>query len=457
MTGPHPDLTQNVIFGLGWIYTILFAMNVAWTVRSYRQGSHARMPDFFGGQEVPLAGAWALYSVLLFLLGLLHFTGASTPDSFLIRLPQGFKEGANSFADPKLYFAISTVVFLAMFWARRWLVKPTVAWLLLNFALVFMALSLTDYDFRQIVGKPDNVPIVAMLFIVGFFTWLYFKRAVENDDRIAEGRPVLEAEDNEKVLVWPDLVYTELICMVVLTVVLVVWGIVLQAPLEEPANAAKTPNPSKAPWYFLGLQEMLVYYDPWLAGVVFPSLIIVGLMALPYIDFNQKGNGYYTFNERKFAVLTFTFGFLPLWVAMIILGTFLRGPNWNFFGIYEFWDVHKLAALTNVNLSEYVWVYSPWASGLPAAAADAGAMSKVGAILLRESVGIVLVLGYFLVLPPLMAGTLFRRFFAQMGFWRYMTFAMLFLFMAALPIKMVLRWAINLKYIVAIPEYFFNI
>jgi hypothetical protein len=62
-----------------------------------------------------------------------------------------------------------------------------------------------------------------------------------------------------------------------------------------------------------------------------------------------------------------------------------------------------------------------------------------------------------LVLQPLMAGTLIRKFYVRMGFWRYMTFAMLFLFMAALPIKMVLRWAINLKYIVAIPEYFFNI
>ena len=90
---------------------------------------------------------------------------------------------------------------------------------------------------------------------------------------------------------------------------MLVWAIVLQAPLEEPASAVKTPNPSKAPWYFLGLQEMLVYYDPWMAGVVLPSMIVAGLMAIPYIDFNKKGNGYYTINERKFAYLTFQFGF----------------------------------------------------------------------------------------------------------------------------------------------------
>ncbi len=76
-----------------------------------------------------------------------------------------------------------------------------------------------------------------------------------------------------------------------------------------------------------------------------PSMILVGLMAIPYIDFNKLGNGYYTFNERKFAIGTFLFGFLPLWVAMIVLGTFLRGPNWNFFGPYEYWDVHKLELL----------------------------------------------------------------------------------------------------------------
>jgi hypothetical protein len=457
MTDPHPDLTYGVIMGLGWIYVILFAMNCWWTVRAYQRDAHFRMPEFFGGQEVPSAGPWALYSVMLGLVALFHFVSANNPEAFVVRLPSGFKDLVDKGADPRIYFAISTIGFVLAFWARRWLVRPTVAWVILNVLLIFTALSLTDWDFRQIVGKPDNVPIVSMLFIVAFFTWLYFKRAVENDDRIAAGQPPVEAVDNEKVLVWPDLVYTELICMVVLTVVLVVWGIVLQAPLEEPANAAKTPNPSKAPWYFLGLQEMLVYYDPWLAGVVFPSLIIVGLMALPYIDVNMKGNGYYTFNERKFAVLTFAFGFIPLWVAMIILGTFLRGPNWNFFGIYEYWDVHKLEALTNVNLSEYVWVYSPWASGLPTTAADAGGFSKLLTILLRESVGIVLVLAYFLALPPLMAGTLFRNFFVRMGFVRYMTYAMLFLFMAALPIKMLLRWAINLKYIVAIPEYFFNI
>jgi len=339
-------------------------------------------------------------------------------------------------------------------------VKPTVAWSLLNLSILFLGLSMTDYDFRLIVGKPDNVPIVGMLFILAFFTWLYFKRAVENDQRIKDGRPLVEQEKNDKILVWPDLVYSELICMIALTAFLVLWGIALQAPLEEPANAAATPNPSKAPWYFLGLQEMLVYFDPWLAGVVLPSLILVGLAVIPYIDFNKRGNGYYSYEERKFAVLTFLFGFLPLWVAMIVLGTFLRGPNWNVFGIYEYWDVHKLEAANNKNLSDFFWLYWPTGEmlgGMPKYNPQGGATEMVISILVREWLGIVLVLGYFMVSPIIMALTVFRKFYVKMGFIRYMVMANLLLWMAALPIKMVLRWTVSLKYIVAIPEYFFNI
>jgi hypothetical protein len=147
-------------------------------------------------------------------------------------------------------------------------------------------------------------------------------------------------------------------------IVLTVWSIVLDAPLEEPANPSRTPNPSKAPWYFLGLQEMLVYFDPWIAGVVLPTIIIVGLMAIPYIDKNPKGNGYYTFQERKFAITTFLFGFLVLWLSLIVLGTFLRGPGWNFFAPWELWDPHKVVAMVNVDLHEALGIRSKLGAGI---------------------------------------------------------------------------------------------
>src|SRR6266516_3719376 len=222
---------------------------------------------------------------------------------------------------------------------------------------LFLGLSVIDPNFRKIVTKPDNVPIVGMLFLIPFFTWFALREAVRNDQRTAQGKPLIEQEETaDKVLTWPDLVYTELICMVVLTVVLIGWSMALQAPLEEPANPSASPNPSKAPWYFLGLQEMLVYFDPWLAGVVFPGLIIVGLMAIPFIDINPKGNGYFTFKDRKFAISMFMFGFVIQWVLLVMLGTFMRGPGWNFFGPFETWDPHKVVPLVNVNLSEIIWV-----------------------------------------------------------------------------------------------------
>src|SRR6266404_5023898 len=300
----------------------------------------------------------------------------------------------------------------------------------------FLGISMIDPNFRLIVTKPDNVPIVGMLFLVPFFTWFSLREAVRNDKRLAEGKPLREQEETaEKVLTWPDLVYTELICMVVLTVILIGWSMALQAPLEQPANPSSSPNPSKAPWYFLGLQEMLVYFDPWLAGVVFPGLIIVGLMAIPYIDTNPKGNGYYTIKERRWEITTFLFGFLILWILLVILGTFLRGPNWNFFGPYEFWDIHKLEALVNVNLSELIWVklFHTNISGMN--------------LLVRELPGILLVVFYIGVLPGVLAKKGLKKYYEKLGPWRYAVFVMLLLCMMALPIKMLLRWTINLKYI----------
>jgi hypothetical protein len=451
---PHPDLTLPVINGLGWIYLLLTLMNGWWTYRVFKNDGH--YDSVLGISHVPKAYTWALYTSALLLIAIAHLVTNSSPDRFLLKLPDWFKTIVNFFtSDARIFFSLSVVLFWAMIQFRETLVKATPAWLMLNGAILFLALSLTDYDFRQIVGKPDNVPIVGLLFLFGYFTWLYFQKAVDNDRRIAEGRPLAEKELKEQVLVWPDLVYTELLCMLLLTAFLILWGVALPAPLEEPGSSVKTPNPSKAPWYFLGLQEMLVYYDPWMAGVVLPLVIIGGLMAIPYIDFNRKGNGYYCFNDRKVSVAIFLFGFLPLWIGMIILGTFIRGPNWNMFGAYEYWDVHKLEVLNNINLSDFVWV-KMLGQSLPAYQGP-DTMLSIFTILKREWLGLALTVGYLVLLPPLMAMTFLRTYFMRMGFIRYMVFANLILFMMALPLKMVLRWAFSLKYIVAIPEWFFNI
>ena len=147
-------------------------------------------------------------------------------------------------------------------------------------------------------------------------------------------------------LVWPDLVYTEMICMVALTALMLVWALALQAPLEEPASSVKTPNPSKAPWYFLGLQEMLVY----LRSVVRRRRAPEHRRVRPHgdsvlsISTKRPATATTRSKQRKFSYIVFQIGFFELWIVLIILGTFLRGPNWNFFGPFEYWDAHKVLA-----------------------------------------------------------------------------------------------------------------
>jgi hypothetical protein len=356
-------------------------------------------------------------------------------------------DAINWLFSPLIYFVVSVAGFTAMIVYREKWTEPKFALKIVWGVLGVLALSMFNDHFREISTKADNVPIFLMVFSVGFCTWLSFRQAVVNDRRIALGQPPVEKETSDKkVYVWPDLVYIEFLATIVAGVALLVWSLCLHAPLEESATPAWTPNPSKAPWYFLGLQEMLVYYDPWLAGVVFPSLIILGLMAIPYIDKNPKGSGYYTFAERKFAIIPFLFGFLILWVTLIFLGTFLRGPNWNFFGPFEEWDPHKVVVLNNVNLSEYVWV-KMLRTGLP----------KFW--LIREIWGFLLIGFYFVGLPPLLTKRipLLGNLMAKLGVARYGILMNLMLLMASLPIKMILRWFLSLKYVVAIPEFFFNI
>jgi len=252
-----------------------------------------------------------------------------------------------------------------------------------------------------------------------------------------------------------------LIAMIVCTFLLVVWAVVLKAPLEAPASAAKAPNPSKAPWYFLGLQEMLVYFDPWMAGVVYPGLIIVGLCCMPFIDTNPKGNGYYTIRERPFAISTWLFGFLILWVVLIFFGTFLRGPNWNFYGPYEFWDPHKPTALNNIDVS-HIWWERILGRARPSPADYPNLplpefLRVFAVVMYREWLGVVLIFLYLVVLPVVLRFTIFRRMYENMGGIRYVIMVTLLLLMALMPIKMVLRWLFNMKYFIYLPEFNANL
>ena len=364
------------------------------------------------------------------------------------------KHAVNYLTAPYYFITLSFIVFALMFVLYKWWTKPAVFAVIFIGFLAFYFGSMADPNYRSIVAKPDNVPITIMVISVFFCIWLAFRRAALNDSRVSAGLPLLEEDKDDKVLVWPDLVYTELICLVLATAGLLLWAIVSKAPLEQPANPGYAPNPAKAPWYFLGLQEMLVYFDPWMAGVVYPGLIILGLAAMPFIDTNPKGNGYYTIKERPFAVSSWLFGFLILWVVLIFFGTFLRGPNWSFFGPYEYWDPHKAEALNNVNVSDLWWIFIR-RRALPGP--DSNPIPGVPYWLVREWLGFVLIILYMAVIPVVLARTIMRRMYEQMGGIRFAVMVLMFMLMALMPVKMVLRWLFNLKYFIYLPEFNSNL
>ncbi|HMB71118.1 MAG TPA: hypothetical protein VKU85_17535 [bacterium] len=126
---------------------------------------------------------------------------------------------------------------------------------------------------------------------------------------------------------WPNLFFRELLAVLLAMIVLTTAALVFDAPLEEPADPAHTPNPAKAPWYFVGLQELLATFDPWVAGVAIPLVIVFGLIAVPYVDPARKAAGGYDVRGRPLASAIFLTG-LTAWFALIAIGLWFRGPGW---------------------------------------------------------------------------------------------------------------------------------
>lgn len=304
----------------------------------------------------------------------------------------------------------------------------------------------------EIVTLPDNVPIVLLILVVPFYTWYALRQAFANDRLIdqLEADPQLAKNHHRKtqpwkpgwdreIYVWPYLLRMEFLAAIIVTFILMVWSITLDAPLEEPANPSLTMNPAKAPWYFLGLQEMLVYFDPWMAGVVLPTLILVGLMLIPYMDANPLGNGYYTFRQRKFAILAFGFGFIVLWLSMVVIGTFIRGPGWLWFWPGQTWDHNKLVFEVNRDLPDIFGITS----------------------MMGKSVFGAVIVGIYALLTALGVHKLFnwnefnRKIYKRMTLIQYVTLQIFLVTMMLLPAKMVARLLFRIKYVWITP--WFNI
>ncbi|MFB6226751.1 MAG: hypothetical protein ABEH89_00305 [bacterium] len=385
-------------------------------------------------------------------------------------MPETIIAFVNWLSAPVPITTFSIILFFVVMYFYRTITKPKVDLGIFAVVLgIFGAFCMEPWFYKQ-VTKPRHVPAVAIIFLMGFFGWLAMRQAAINDEYIEQGMEIPErAEAEKEVLTWPDLVFTEFISTLFVSVILMVWALTLSAPLEEPASATTSPNPAKAPWYFLGLQELLVYFDPWIAGVIIPTLIIVGLMAIPYIDRNPKGSGYYTYTQRPFAVTTYMFGWYILWILLVFRGTFLRGPNWAHFGLFEKWDTAKATASVNITFSDIIWVdilnmTPPEISGtnvfgLFTIPSDIwlGIMTLPIDPFVREFPGFIVLGLYFIVPTIVLAKTWWRDLYIKLGLIRYSILSFLMLTFVAIPLKMYLRWIFSLKYIVEIQSLYLNI
>jgi hypothetical protein len=212
-----------------------------------------------------------------------------------------------------------------------------------------------------------------------------------------------------------DSVGIEFIAGLIFTFIIMVWSLFMNAPLKELANPSDTPIDERAPWYFIGLQELLIYFDPWLAGVVVPTILLVGLMVIPFIDPNKEtGIGRYTLRDRPVAVPAFCFGF-AMWYVLIILGQFFRGPARMFYWPWEDKSVLKVVPVTEL-VNFHI----------------AGGFAFF-----------ILYFGFCLVVPQL----IFKNFYKTLGVVRYYIFMTLSATMLLVPIKIFLRYIFDIKYI----------
>ncbi len=214
-----------------------------------------------------------------------------------------------------------------------------------------------------------------------------------------------------------DSVGIEFIAGLIFTFIIMVWSLFMDAPLKELANPSDTPIDERAPWYFIGLQELLIYFDPWLAGVILPSILLVGLIVLPFIDPNKEsGIGRYTLRDRPVAVPAFCFGF-AMWFVLIIIGQFFRGPGRMFY-----WPWEDKSVLKDMPITELVNFHI------------AGGFAF---FILYYAIGI--------VIPQL----IFKNFCKTLGVVRYYIFIVLFMTMLLIPIKIFLRYIFDVKYILS--------
>ena len=198
------------------------------------------------------------------------------------------------------------------------------------------------------------------------------------------------------------------------------------------------------PQILTGVQELLVYFDPWLARGVFPVIYIAGFAAIPFL---KKPSHARTGSRSDLAYAVFVSLFLIafefVWLLLIAVDVFLRGPNWNIFWPGEVWDEYKIVPLNTINLSSYSWHLM---------GRSVGGMAWI----MREIPGFVLIGGYLLAGIVLAYG-LFRNDLRATAYWRWAVLVLLLQLAALVPLKVVCQCAFNVKYWISLPEYHWHL
>lgn len=157
---------------------------------------------------------------------------------------------------------------------------------------------------------------------------------------LVEGKtPQVGKESEEMVTTWPNLFIREWVLFWVVLILIMGVSVLFDAPLEQMANPSVTPNPAKAPWYFLGIQELVAWGDPFWMGVFIPTVGVIVLMMIPYVDRSRMGTGLWLHPDRRLHNILFTI-FVVVFLGLIFVGTFMRGPNWGLYWPWETWPGH---------------------------------------------------------------------------------------------------------------------
>ena len=339
-----------------------------------------------------------------------------------------FTAVADYLAAPPRLFALVLVIYLTcrgthLPWGRAG------GWVLLLLVATFLGIGLSDGIHRRLILHPERLPVVILVLSSVAVVWLEMRRFY-----LPEGRPSTTRRLERRPAV--DAAGATATGLVLVALV------ALRSPaLGAEADPTSRPDSFKAPWFFVGLQELGTYFDPWVPYFALPLLLVTGLLGLPWLETGDDGGG----RRRSLFLL----GWLLLWLWPMAVGALLRGPHWNVFGPFELWDPSRPAPPAPRPLSEIVWIV--WLRGFQPAS-----------WWLRELPGMLLLTGYFVLLPlALRRWRLTRRAYesyqAAMGTWRFRAAMAWVLAVMLVPLKMYGQWLWDIGYWIHLPELAFNL